>query len=152
MCVCMPACMCVHERVCVVLMGAGTMHEKQTFLVVLLGKKYGEQLVILYFMSVLAPVLLIRYTCSNLLCYLQHGDTEKKKTENNCLDLSGMRNYVLPHPISQVFFSFFFFLPTIAYIVNLYSFKCYRNDPKVSDRFAWANSADPDKTAPRGAV
>ena len=24
----------------------------------------------------------------------------------------------------------------------------YRNDPKFSDRYAWANSADPDETAP----
>ena len=28
----------------------------------------------------------------------------------------------------------------------------YRNDPKFSDRNTWANSADPDQTAPRGAV
>ena len=28
----------------------------------------------------------------------------------------------------------------------------YRNDPKFSDIYAWANSADPDQTAPRGAV
>ena len=27
-----------------------------------------------------------------------------------------------------------------------------RNDPKFSDRYAWANSANPDQTAPRGAV
>ena len=27
----------------------------------------------------------------------------------------------------------------------------YRNDPKFSDRYAWANSANPDQTAPRGA-
>ena len=26
----------------------------------------------------------------------------------------------------------------------------YRNDPKFSDRYAWANSADPDQTAPPG--
>ena len=26
----------------------------------------------------------------------------------------------------------------------------YRNDPKFSDRYAWANSADPGQTAPRG--
>ena len=25
----------------------------------------------------------------------------------------------------------------------------YRNDPKFSDRYVWANSADPDQTAPR---
>ena len=25
----------------------------------------------------------------------------------------------------------------------------YRNDPKFLDRYAWANSADPDQTAPR---
>ena len=30
----------------------------------------------------------------------------------------------------------------------------YRNDPKFSDRYTWANSVDPDQTAPspRGAV
>ena len=28
----------------------------------------------------------------------------------------------------------------------------YRNDPKFSDRYSWANSVDPDQTAPRGAV
>ena len=28
----------------------------------------------------------------------------------------------------------------------------YRNDPKISDRQVWANSADPDQTAPWGAV
>ena len=28
----------------------------------------------------------------------------------------------------------------------------YRNDPKFSDRYAWANSVDPDQTAPRGGV
>ena len=28
----------------------------------------------------------------------------------------------------------------------------YRNDPKFSDRLVWANSADPDQTAPRGSV
>ena len=27
----------------------------------------------------------------------------------------------------------------------------YRNVPKFSDRQVWANSADPDQTAPRGA-
>ena len=28
----------------------------------------------------------------------------------------------------------------------------YLNDPKFSDRSVWANSVDPDQTAPRGAV
>ena len=39
-------------------------------------------------------------------------------------------------------------------IVHVYSTynKWYRNDPKFSDTQAWANSADPDQTAPRGAV
>ena len=32
------------------------------------------------------------------------------------------------------------------------SLNSYHNDPKFSDRQAWANSADPDQTAPRGAV
>ena len=30
--------------------------------------------------------------------------------------------------------------------------KLYHNDPKFSDRLVWANSADPDQTAPTGAV
>ena len=28
----------------------------------------------------------------------------------------------------------------------------YRNNPKFSDRYAWANSADPDQTAPRSSL
>ena len=40
-------------------------------------------------------------------------------------------------------FSIFLFIPRN---------RLYRNDPKFSDRYAWANSADPDQTAPRGAV
>ena len=32
------------------------------------------------------------------------------------------------------------------------NFLLYRNDPKFSGRLIWANSADPDQTAPRGAV
>ena len=31
-------------------------------------------------------------------------------------------------------------------------FVIYRNVPKFSDRQVWANSADADQTAPRGAV
>ena len=30
--------------------------------------------------------------------------------------------------------------------------KEYRNDPKFSDRYAWANSVDPDQTAPIGEI
>ena len=33
-------------------------------------------------------------------------------------------------------------------IVELPGLFYYRNDPKFSDRYAWANSADPDQTAP----
>ena len=36
--------------------------------------------------------------------------------------------------------------------IKVVSFAWYRNDPKFSDRYALANSADPDQTAPRGAV
>ena len=28
--------------------------------------------------------------------------------------------------------------------------KPHRNDPKFSDRYVWANNADPDQNAPRG--
>ena len=33
-----------------------------------------------------------------------------------------------------------------------YMYDDYRNDPKFLDRSIWANSVDPDQTAPRGAV
>ena len=36
--------------------------------------------------------------------------------------------------------------------VNKMGIIVYRNDPKFSDVYSWANSADPDQTAPRGAV
>ena len=39
-----------------------------------------------------------------------------------------------------------------ADIAVLVRFSYYLNVPKFSDRYAWANSADPDQTAPRGAV
>ena len=35
---------------------------------------------------------------------------------------------------------------------RIYVTHSYRNEPKFSDGYAWANSADPDQTAPRGAV
>ena len=37
-------------------------------------------------------------------------------------------------------------------LLSLYSASKYRNDPKFSDKQVWANSADPDQTAPRGIV
>ena len=37
-------------------------------------------------------------------------------------------------------------------LVNGRELKNYRNDPKFSDRYARANSADPAQTVPRGAV
>ena len=42
-------------------------------------------------------------------------------------------------------------LRPIVQVVNQYLVH-YCNDPKFSDRYAWANSADPDQTDPRGAV
>ena len=35
------------------------------------------------------------------------------------------------------------------YPFTFFGFDDDRNDPKFSDRYAWANSADPDQTAPR---
>ena len=40
----------------------------------------------------------------------------------------------------------------VAPIAEQYSGENTRNDPKFSDRYVWANGADPDQTAPRGAV
>ena len=42
----------------------------------------------------------------------------------------------------RIHYEFFFFLNQCI----------YRNDPKFLDRYAWANSADPDQSAFRGAV
>ena len=42
--------------------------------------------------------------------------------------------------------------PSLFTWVNFNKTTCYRNDPKFLDRLVWANSADPDQTAPRGAV
>ena len=38
------------------------------------------------------------------------------------------------------------------YVYAKNRFRGYYNDPKFSDRQVWANKADPDETAPRGAV
>ena len=44
------------------------------------------------------------------------------------------------------------FMQHLCAKVNLDLCIKYRNDPKFSDRQVWATSADPDQTAPRGAV
>ena len=49
-------------------------------------------------------------------------------------------------------FDFFSFQLLIANSDDPDQMLHYRNDPKFSDRQVWANSADPDQTAPRGAV
>ena len=45
-----------------------------------------------------------------------------------------------------------FFSHTWIYQSSKKDQKIYRYDPKFGDRYVWANSADPDQTAPRGAV
>ena len=40
----------------------------------------------------------------------------------------------------------------LKYSIYLTYSQKYRNDPKFQDKQVWANSADPDQTAPRGAV
>ena len=44
------------------------------------------------------------------------------------------------------------FSKLIFYIINPVPCRDYQNGPKFSDRNVWANSADPDQTAPRGAA
>ena len=46
----------------------------------------------------------------------------------------------------------FFFFVSLGLKLWLKLWNAYRNVPKFSDRYAWENSADPDQTAPRGAV
>ena len=40
----------------------------------------------------------------------------------------------------------------LFFLLHKTALQGYHNDPKFSDGYAWANSADPDQTAPRGAV
>ena len=35
-------------------------------------------------------------------------------------------------------------------VLKKYHITCYHNDPKFLERQVWANSADPDQTAPQG--
>ena len=53
-------------------------------------------------------------------------------------------------PISPVRFHELYLICMLIFSKILNLIHC--NDPKFSDRYAWANSADPDQTAPRGAV
>ena len=58
-------------------------------------------------------------------------------------------------PYMDFFFSHFSCFPEpVGTLIRADKFgqTVYRNDPKFSDRYAWANSADPDQTAPRGEV
>ena len=45
-----------------------------------------------------------------------------------------------------------FYGHSLLLLIQEEQFVSYHNDPKFSDRYAWANSADPDQTFPRGAV
>ena len=55
--------------------------------------------------------------------------------------------------MSLVFGTFFCgkYFPTSAFF-HEDKVVSYRNDPKFLDRLVWAKGADPDQTAPRGAV
>ena len=44
------------------------------------------------------------------------------------------------------------FRPELSDIICTIIERDYRNDPMFSDTWVWANSADPDKTAPKWAV
>ena len=52
-------------------------------------------------------------------------------------------------PMLLLYVNFQIFIATELLNLDLYQ---YLNFPKFSDRYAWANSVDPDQTAPRGAV
>ena len=52
-------------------------------------------------------------------------------------------------PVYHVMWLLFNGIMSCKCIIKIYD---YHNDPKFLDRYAWANSADPDQTAPRGAV
>ena len=56
-----------------------------------------------------------------------------------CRGLAAVCDCGIPWTFLFFFFFFFFFFCVC--------FACYHNDPKFSDRYIWANSADPDQTA-----
>ena len=66
----------------------------------------------------------------------ENGENEEKE--------SGPKSYFLRQnkPRTQLY---------NAPIEGLYLCMIYCNGPKFLDRYVWANSADPDQTAPRGA-
>ena len=60
-----------------------------------------------------------------------------------------IHKYIMMVKLAQISACLFAGLPGILPIVYIFMEKYYyRNDPKFSDRQAWANSADPDQTAP----
>ena len=53
------------------------------------------------------------------------------------------------YPLWLDFRKFVFYMYSLA---SIFVDPKYHNDPKFLDRKAWANSADLDQTAPRGAI
>ena len=75
-----------------------------------------------------------------------------------CNDVPGMRKRgSRKHNIFNLFATVLFCISGCGHLADHCQDQSYRNDPQFSDRYAWANSADPDQTAPlqtasRGAV
>ena len=84
-----------------------------------------------------------QFTLITLLQMLCFKSCEKKVAFLSA-DSKKSELFVEAPKVSRNYFKYF------CEILSLY-FE-YRNDPKFSDRHAWANSADPDQIAPRGAV
>ena len=60
-------------------------------------------------------------------------------------------DWIYAHQLINLF-TFTYTSLIFALLIEFYKNSEYRNDPKFSDRYAWANSADPDQTAPSGAA
>ena len=76
------------------------------------------------------------------------------------IDVDGMANSVDPNETASLGAEFGLVileesglgLHCLFMLICPKTFTVYRNVPKFLDRQVWANSADPDQTAPRGAV
>ena len=97
-----------------------------------------------------APSLTRVYTVCHCICTFWTHFSIVEPTCSKFIVITANFSSVRNFRIFTVLVHYFFhqiFSPSSQ--LKVWSYRNYRNDPKFSDRYAWANSADPDQTAPR---
>ena len=100
-------------------------------------------MILIYFIAFL-PIVLIREFGNNI----KEGMIMKIVDSGLFLPYSNNKGPDQPAHLCSLISTFV--VSCLGSILPITSIYC--NDPKFSDRYACANSADPDQTAPRGAV